>query len=248
MSFCLSLEMGLPCGIALEHTQQKGISKMASKTIIDGIDVSKCSNNSEQYFECESSCCHCDEIPNCYFKQLARAKEENIELKAENFAFDGLVKTQEEMLDDYNTIIERFLIASGKSKDITQPDEFEEVFEDIEQTYSEYEELINENRELRNEFQAKEQECEELKETIDVFITDNNSLYSDDGKQPSNLDELQECMQSSMNEFLKYKQALDEIEKYCNDILADRYHYSTGAVLMATKLTKDIINKAKDGE
>ena len=63
------------------------------------------------------------------------------------------------------------------------------------------------------QLKSKEQELEELQETIDDFITDNNSLYSDDGKQPSNLDELQECMQSSMNEFVKYKQILSEIKE-----------------------------------
>mgnify|MGYP007085029655 CR=1 FL=1 len=39
--------------------------------IIDGIDVSRCSNYDHgSYFECKVGCCHCDEIPNCYFKQL----------------------------------------------------------------------------------------------------------------------------------------------------------------------------------
>ena len=63
------------------------------------------------------------------------------------------------------------------------------------------------------QLKRKEQECEELKEIIDDFITDNNYLYSYDGKQPSDLYELQECMQSSMNEFVKYKQILAEIKE-----------------------------------
>ena len=68
-------------------------------------------------------------------------------------------------------------------------------------------------KELEQKLLSKDQELEELQETIDDFITDNNSLYSDDGKQPSNLDELQECMQSSMNEFVKYKQILSDIKE-----------------------------------
>ena len=71
---------------------------------------------------------------------------------------------------------------------------------------------------LYKQLKAKEQELKELQETIDDFIIDNNSLYSDDGKQPSNLDELQECMQSSMNEFVKYKQTLAEIKEICNSV------------------------------
>lgn len=56
-----------------------------------------------------------------------------------------------EQIDDCNTIIERFLIASGNSKDITDADDFERIFEDIEQTYSEYEELRKENVNLDRE-------------------------------------------------------------------------------------------------
>lgn len=82
------------------------------------------------------------------------------------------------------------------------------------------------------DYKAKEQELEELQETIDDFITDNSSLYCYDGKQPSNLDELQECMQSSMNEFVKYKQALDEIEKLAKENVE----------------LLEIINQAKDGD
>lgn len=82
--------------------------------------------------------------------QFIKAKEQECEgLKSENFTFEELIKKQEEQLDDDNVIIERFLIASGKSKDITEPEEFEEVFQDIEQTYSEHEELNKECEELR---------------------------------------------------------------------------------------------------
>ena len=92
------------------------------------------------------------------------------------------------------------------------------------------------------QLKRKEQELEELQETIDDFITDNSSLYSYDGKQPSNLDELQECMQSSMNEFVKYKQALDRIEHICRNVLDDDYIRNLAFALL------DIINKAKDGD
>ena len=93
------------------------------------------------------------------------------------------------------------------------------------------------------QLKAKEQELEELQETIDDFITDNNSLYSDDGKQPSNLYELQECMQSSMNEFVKYKQTLDEIEDFCIVYSGNHDAYEN-----VYKHILEIINEAKDCE
>ena len=93
------------------------------------------------------------------------------------------------------------------------------------------------------QLKAKEQECEELKETIDDFISDNSFLYSYDGKQPSDLYELQECMQSSMNEFVKYKQTLDEIEEFCI-VYSDNHD----AYENVYKHILEIINEAKDGE
>lgn len=52
-----------------------------NKIIIDGVDVSRCSNyDHDSYFECKDGCCHCDEIPNCYFKQLKHKEQECEEL------------------------------------------------------------------------------------------------------------------------------------------------------------------------
>ncbi len=65
---------------------------MTNKTIIDGIDVSKCNFRLERdnKQKCESShatgfgvICDCEKWHNCYFKQLARAKEEIEKLKAQ---------------------------------------------------------------------------------------------------------------------------------------------------------------------
>lgn len=49
--------------------------------IIDDVDVSGCKHyNPEQYFECNIGCCHCEENPNCYYKQLKRKEQECEEL------------------------------------------------------------------------------------------------------------------------------------------------------------------------
>ena len=45
--------------------------------IIDDVDVSGCKHyDPEQYFKCNISCCHCEENPNCYYKQLKRKEQE----------------------------------------------------------------------------------------------------------------------------------------------------------------------------
>lgn len=45
--------------------------------IIDGIDVSRCSNYDHgSYLECNVYYCPCDEVPNCYYKQLKRKEQE----------------------------------------------------------------------------------------------------------------------------------------------------------------------------
>ena len=124
--------------------------------IIDGVDVSGCiyfkkNNKMSMCRACNSGVGtpYCEYHKDCYYKQLKRKEQECKVLKGENFTLADLIKTQEEQLDDDNVIIERFLIASGKSKDITEPDEFEEVFQDIEQTYSEHEELNKECKDLK---------------------------------------------------------------------------------------------------
>ena len=101
-------------------------------------------------FECDISSCHCKEINNCYFKQLARANKE---------------------IEKLNIIIDRFLSASGKSKDLTEPEEFEEVYEDIEQTYSEHEEL----KEL---VKTQDKEIEKLRNLQDDLVKRNEELQN----------------------------------------------------------------------
>ena len=95
---------------------------------------------------------------------------------------------------------------------------------------------------LSEELQAKEKEIEQVKKFVAslMFNVDCTNWFE------RFVVAFEDWKTELGNDRDNYKQALDEIEKYCNDILADRYHYSTGAVLMATKLTKDIINKAKE--
>lgn len=64
--------------------------------IINGVDVSRCSNyDRNSYFECKVYYCHCDEAPNCHFKQLKRKEQEYEELKAKIKYMKEYIKTVE---------------------------------------------------------------------------------------------------------------------------------------------------------
>ena len=56
---------------------------MANKEIIiDGVNVSECRNyDSSEYWKCEPFICHCEELPNCYFKQFKRAEQKLEKIK-----------------------------------------------------------------------------------------------------------------------------------------------------------------------
>lgn len=124
------------------------------------------------------------------------------------------VEKLSEQVDDCNVIIDRFLIASGKSKDITQPDEFEEVFEDIEQTYSEYEELKKENGELKSQITSQDCEIYDLKSKNDSIqnIADDLQRRNHDltqmletkEKELEKAKELNHCMSGQMD-FIKFE-------------------------------------------
>ena len=82
--------------------------------IIDGVDVSESNFRLEREKQkCE--CCHatgfgviCDSEKwhNCYFKQLKRVEQECETLKSENFTFEELVKTQENLIDNYKQALD----------------------------------------------------------------------------------------------------------------------------------------------
>lgn len=210
---------------------------MTNKEIIDGVNVSQCG---QSYYDCnkegqpiERIKCnreykdrvyYCDEFENCNFKQLKRKEQECENLKSENFTFEELIKTQEEQIAGHNVIIDRFLTASGKSKDITQPEEFEEVFEDIEQTYSEYEELKKENEKLKSQITSQDCEIYDLKSKNDSIqnIADDLQRRNHDLTQMLETKEKEcEVLKQSENEALEIiaelKNDYAELEKRHND-------------------------------
>ena len=189
-------------------------------------------------------------------KELQKNEQKNRKLLKDNEELKVLTKhwretsmtdSQEveklsEQLDDDNVIIERFLIASGKSKDLTEPEEFEEVFEDIEQTYSEHEELKNENGELKAENFA----FEELVKTQDNLIDD---LQNKNDSIQKIADDLQR-RNHDLTQMLETKEKiLDEIKQIAKNDCENCCECTTEFNLKESCSIyeiQDIINGAKD--
>ena len=81
---------------------------MTDKNMINGINVSNCKYFNNGWCLLSESCdaikykpCGDMTLFDCYFKQLKRKEQECEELKAENFTFEELIKTQEELIDKY---------------------------------------------------------------------------------------------------------------------------------------------------
>lgn len=80
--------------------------------MIDGVDVSECFHyiNNKEY-TCRLNHTpfhyrHCEENPNCYFKQLARKTQECEELKSESFTREELITLQEKDIEHYRKVLE----------------------------------------------------------------------------------------------------------------------------------------------
>ena len=110
------------------------------------------------------------------------------------------------------------------------------------------------------QLKRKEQECEELKEIISDFISDNRTMYCYDDRQPVTLEEIQECMEFTYNTGLKYKQALEKISEIAKSFNNDGLCFyddiedcvncdmKTDCNYLRKIEIMKIINKAKDSE
>lgn len=121
--------------------------------IIDGIDVSKCKYIDIENFE--KPMCHCitqrnecerpcEDKKNCYYKQLARAKQEDKKLEK------IVNKSAERFCNDY---LETFK-ENERLKSELQAKELELIMAKAD---------LCRGCQYKNDYKAKEQECEELK-------------------------------------------------------------------------------------
>lgn len=104
-----------------------------------------------------------------------------------------------------------------------------ETKEEFVKTVKKLKNIIIENIKLTDNLQAKEQECEELKEQL------NQAKYLSEGA----------LRLYSERQNIKYKQVLDEIEEYFKS--KDKRNTSLFNIFVIEQEILDIINKAKKG-
>lgn len=214
---------------------------MTDKIIIDGVDVSECIFLVNG-MDCSSMDCDCIKCVHntCYFKQLKRKEQECKKLKqrvqgeihlGNNYKKDfaeqvTISQNYEQALDE----IEDYCKECNLKADFTACD----ILQIIEGGRTEYAQEEIEQITLKriiDKLQAKEQECEELKEHL------NQAKYLTEGA----------LRLYSERQNIKYKQALDEIEeiaKHNNFLVRDPF-CGTGYRDLSGQILS-IINKAKE--
>ena len=121
--------------------------------IIDGVDVSKCEYL--QYKGCNFPQClvkiasfdlKCEGY-NCHLKRLVQKEQECETLKDKNFAFEELIKTQEEIIDKYKQALDKieqevkWVLDNKKSEwytAIVKNVEYKQILDEIKEDISEY--------------------------------------------------------------------------------------------------------------
>lgn len=217
--------------------------------IIDGIDINKCQHytGNVEYLSREWTCraetigTKCEENPNCYFKQLARAKDK-INYMEED------IKTVENARND----LERELKCKEQELgNICKAFDIEYI------TDEETGNLIG----RCNKLYKKEQECERLKLELSATIgaIDNvrkaKEYYQQECKElTEQLNQAKYLSEGALRLYserqnIKYKQALDEIEKITKDYCKNMCMAETKETCEGCQNTEilNTINKAKKG-
>lgn len=152
-------------------------------------------------------------------------QEENGELKAENFAFENLVITQEKLIDNYTHELEeikKYLGISDKT-----------IMQRLEELQERRDELSEENEELKKQLDKYKQALEECQDQEPTIV--------------NTIGNLQLQVKAWIEQSAKYKQALDEIKNYqqrncetCVFANAQKCNINCQVFVIL-----DIINKAK---
>lgn len=158
-----------------------------TKDIINNIEVDECVKyDKEQYLSCNMYYCQCVEIPNCYFKQLARAKEENEKLKSQITSQDCEIYDLKSQLQakEHELIMMKADLCRGCQ-------------------------YRNDYKNIQTTFQTKEQEIEQVKKFVAglMFDVDCANWFE------RFVFTFEDWKTELGNDRDKYKQALDEIEQ-----------------------------------
>ena len=213
--------------------------------IINGIDVSKGNFRLERDNQQKCECCHatgfgvicdCEQWHNCYFKQLARAKEEIEKLKVQ---IENEKQALQIAIDNLN---QACLDLSQENDDLlNELQAKEQECEELRKEINGYKIIIEKIRQEVQEdvtCESRECGCDSYEECIECLKnTILNIIY----------EERNDFVQDKMicKECGKYKQTLDEIENYVRDNSdfdkSDKLTSNTGAYDIL-----EIINKEKD--
>ena len=195
--------------------------------IIHGVNVYECAiykSSQTRTLCCSGLYCKEDSFKDCYFKQLARSEARVKELEA---FIEGLKRN---LKDENLTYVVQCFPNPAAMADLSQPSMIEKRTLCYKgKALKEWEEEHRgEVKKLIEQLKVKEQECEEHRGNAESYCRSYQSSCVVNGK--------------ITDKALKYKQALDEIEKKCCAILK-----GDEKILYAYQI-KDIINKVKDSK
>lgn len=186
------------------------------KIIVDGVDVSGCRYYSAEHKLDFSNCGHICEGTECKYKRLWYKKQ----LKRKEQECEELKKLKDEVYKENKRI--RKLLALEKP--------LIETLSNIDIIVAKFRSNQKEDKYI-NIF-------EDIKRVVKAIDEFNNNNVQSPTLEISKFEKILETN--------KYKQALDEIEQYCNHKFCDKFGEFTE--LINKKSILDIINKAKDGE
>lgn len=228
--------------------------------IINGIDVSKCNFRLERDNQQKCECCHatgfgvicdCEQWHNCYFKQLARAKEEIEKLKAQienekqalQIDIDNLNQACLDLNQENDDLQNK--LQAKEQLSVKQSHELIRLRKELQENKQKNVILLQENEELKNATVTLAEGLNFRQERADKLEQECKGLEFDYQKQLKNTNKwIVEC-ENLQKQLESYKQTLDEIEGYCEKILSDLLHYSQGTINTAEKI-RNIINNAKE--
>lgn len=215
---------------------------MASKTIIDGIDVQDCHEwyslpdsklyckiSNEGDFTCKSN-------PNCYFKQLERTKQEVKKWKHQaelgSDTTDRLSKQLEQKEQECQELQERvasiiYNLTGGRLSYSTY------TLEACAEAYSDQLKI-----DVERATKELEEENEELKKQLEKYQDQELTIVNTIGN-------LQLQVKAWIEQSQKYKQALEDIKKYCTYMNTFNEYNKTNMGLKVD-VVLDLINKAKE--
>ena len=228
--------------------------------IINGIDVSKCNFRLERDNQQKCECCHatgfgvicdCEQWHNCYFKQLARAKEEIEKLKAQienekqalQIDIDNLNQACLDLNQENDDLQNK--LQAKEQLSVKQSHELIRLRKELQENKQKNVILLQENEELKNATVTLAEGLNFRQERADKLEQECKGLEFDYQKQLKNTNKwIVEC-ENLQKQLESYKQTLDEIEKTANKNFT---HTSWKEYKEQLMQILNIINKVKDGE